>query len=223
MSKKVLGIYGAGGLGREVLELAKIINNKENRWDSFIFVDDDDEIIAKEINGIRVFGYKEAMEKYGSLLEISVGIGEPVIREKIYKKIADEGITLPTLIHPDIYIPDTTAIGYGVTIQYGCFISCNITIKDYVYIQPQCNIGHDVVLDEGCIVSSFGNIAGNVSIGENTYLAMSTTIKEGVRIGNYDIIGMGSVVYKDIPDSMIAMGNPARPMKNNNEKRVFKN
>ncbi len=36
----VLAIYGAGGLGREVLELAKIINKKEKLWDSFIFIVD---------------------------------------------------------------------------------------------------------------------------------------------------------------------------------------
>jgi acetyltransferase-like isoleucine patch superfamily enzyme len=33
---------------------------------------------------------------------------------------------------------------------------------------------------------------------------------------------MYSAVYKDIPDEMIAMGNPARPMKRNEERRVFK-
>jgi acetyltransferase-like isoleucine patch superfamily enzyme len=33
---------------------------------------------------------------------------------------------------------------------------------------------------------------------------------------------MGSVVYNDIPDQMIALGNPARPMRRNDEKKVFK-
>ena len=36
----ILGIYGAGGHGREVLELAEIINNKNSRWDKIIFIDD---------------------------------------------------------------------------------------------------------------------------------------------------------------------------------------
>lgn len=36
----VLGIYGSGGLGREVLELAKQINAISNRWSKIIFIDD---------------------------------------------------------------------------------------------------------------------------------------------------------------------------------------
>ena len=35
----ILGIYGAGGLGREVYELAKIINSCNNRWDQIFFID----------------------------------------------------------------------------------------------------------------------------------------------------------------------------------------
>ena len=39
--KMVLGIYGAGGLGREVFELACVINEKNEQWSEIIFIDDD--------------------------------------------------------------------------------------------------------------------------------------------------------------------------------------
>ena len=51
---------------------------------------------------------------------------------------------------------------------------------------------------------------------------MAAQIKEGLVIGSEVIVGMGSVVHYDIPDGMIALGNPARPMRRNVEKRVFK-
>ena len=47
-------------------------------------------------------------------------------------------------------------------------------------------------------------------------------VKERVNIGNYSIVGMGSIVYKDIPDEMIALGNPARPIARNTDRIVFK-
>jgi acetyltransferase-like isoleucine patch superfamily enzyme len=65
-------------------------------------------------------------------------------------------------------------------------------------------------------------LAGAVTIGRYTYVGMTVAIKEKVSVGDYAIIGMYSAVYKDIPDEMIAMGNPARPMKRNEERRVFK-
>ena len=66
---------------------------------------------------------------------------------------------------------------------------------------------------------SFG---GDVELGRYAYIGMRSTIKEHVKIGAHSIIGMCSAVYKDIPDKMIAMGNPARPMKKNEEGRVYK-
>jgi len=42
-----------------------------------------------------------------------------------------------------------------------------------------------------------------------------------VKIGDSSIIGMGSVVYKDIPDEVIALGNPARVARKNEDKKVF--
>ena len=218
MSGKILGIWGAGGLGREVLELAEIINGTDKFWDDFVFIVDG--VTTCEVNGIKVMEYADA-KKSISGLEVAMGIGEPAVREEKFNLLKEDGIATPSLIHPSVHIPKTTCIGQGVVIQYGCFISCNASIGDYVYIQPHCNIGHDDKLAEGCIVSGFGNIAGNVSIGKYTYLGLSAAVKEGVNIGDNTIIGMGSVVYKDVPDEMVAMGNPARPIARNTDRKVF--
>ena len=216
----ILGIYGAGGLGREVLELSRIINRREERWTGFIFIDDGD--VPEIINGIKVHQYEEAKKQFSSELEIVLAIGEPIIRKRILNTIRNDGIRTPTLIHPDVYIPETTEIGTGVIIQYGCFISCNVKIEDYVFIQPQVNVGHDDVLMEGCMLSGFVNLGGVVTVGKYTYIGLSSCVKQGIRIGNFSIISMGSVVYKDIPDEMIAVGNPARPMKKNDKLHIFK-
>jgi sugar O-acyltransferase (sialic acid O-acetyltransferase NeuD family) len=215
----VLGIYGAGGLGREVLELAGVINERTNRWEDFIFID------AKPrdtVNAVKVYSDADAFARFSGNLEVAMGIGEPATRERLFAKLKDEGIEMATLIHPDVHIPKTTKIGKGVTIQAGCFVSCNVEIEDYVYVQPQVNIGHDDVLKEGCMLSGMSNLAGAVSVGRYSYVGLSSAIREGVSIGDYAIIGMYSAVYKDIPDEMIAMGNPARPMKKNEERHVFK-
>lgn len=216
----ILGIYGAGGLGREVLELARIINGRVKTWEDFIFIIDGEP--GNDVNGVKVYSYSDAIERFNGRLEVSMGIGEPAVREKLFAKLKKDGIEAATLIHPDVYVPDTTVIGKGVTIQMGNFISCNVKIEDYVYIQPHTNIGHNDVLKKGCVISGFCNLAGGVTVGEFTYLGISSCYKEGVSIGNYTIVGMGSAVYKDIPDEMIAMGNPARPMKKNEDRHVFK-
>lgn len=215
----VLGIYGAGGLGREVLDLARIINGRVKIWEDFIFIDGEP---GNDVNGVKVYSYNEAIEQFRGKLEVSMGIGEPAVREKLFTKLEKDGIEVATLIHPDVYVPDTTVIGKGVTIQMGNFISCNVKIEDYVYIQPHANISHNDVLKKGCMVSGFCNLAGGVTVGEFTYLGISSCYKEGISIGDYTIVSMGSVVHKDVPAEVIVMGNPARPIMKNEDRHVFK-
>lgn len=220
MGGKILGIYGAGGLGREVLELSRIINEKNHQWESFVFIVDGD---AKgSANGVPILKYEDALETYGESLDVTVAIGEPAIREQKFAQLKKGGVHTPTLVHPDVHIPDSTKIGTGVTIQYGCFISCNVTIEDGVFLQPQCNIGHDDILREGCMVSGICNLGGAVTIGRHSYVGISAVIKQGLSIGEYAIIGMGTIVNSDVMDGVIALGNPARVIARNTDRRVFR-
>jgi sugar O-acyltransferase (sialic acid O-acetyltransferase NeuD family) len=215
----ILGIIGAGGLARELLELAKIINSSEKRWDDFVFIDVKP---GDDVNGVNVISYEQALEKFSGELEATVGIGEPATRKRVFGELERDGIEVATLIHPDVYIPDTTTVGKGVTIQMGVFVSCNVTIEDYAIIQPHANIAHDDVLKKGSTVSAFCNLGGNVTIGEYAYLGLSACVKQGLSVGGDSIVGMGAVVCESVPNEVVAFGNPARIEKKNEEHRVFK-
>jgi sugar O-acyltransferase (sialic acid O-acetyltransferase NeuD family) len=215
----ILGIIGAGGLARELLELAKIINSSEKRWDDFVFIDVKP---GDDVNGVNVISYEQALEKFSGELEATVGIGEPATRKRVFGELERDGIEVATLIHPDVYIPNTTTVGKGVTIQMGVFVSCNVTIEDYAIIQPHANIAHDDVLKKGSTVSAFCNLGGNVTIGEYAYLGLSACVKQGLSVGGDSIVGMGAVVCESVPNEVVAFGNPARIEKKNKEHRVFK-
>ena len=126
MINKVLGIWGAGGLGREVLELAKIINGRDKRWDGFVFIVDG--AAVSEVNGAKVIEYEDAKKKFDGL-EVIIGIGEPAVREEKFNLLKNDGIATPSLIHPDVHIPDTTKIGdrYTVRMLYFFQYNCEIT------------------------------------------------------------------------------------------------
>jgi len=217
----ILGIYGAGGLGREVLEIAQKINTIEHKWSMILFIDDVK--TQKLINNTTVASFAEISKIYKNHeLEIVISNGEPSLRELLYKRIISAGYCLCTLIHPTTNISSHTNIGAGSIICFGVFISCNAKIGENVVIMPNSNIGHDCIIENNCVVCGMANVSGNVRVGEKSFIGLSSSIKQETYIGSNVIIGMGSVVVRDVHDGMIAMGNPAREIKENEENRVFK-
>jgi sugar O-acyltransferase (sialic acid O-acetyltransferase NeuD family) len=217
----ILGIYGAGGLGREVFELADTINQSSKRWSKIIFIDDSENI--KDLRKIPIYTFSELQKSnLQEDIEVCIAIGEPAIRAILYEKLITNEIQIATLIHPDVSIPESTNIGIGTIICKFVSITCDIHIGNNVYIHPMTCIGHDAQIGKNSVISSFVDVAGNCIVGNETFLAMNVIIKQGISVGDKTIVGLASVVHRDIPDSVIALGNPARPMKNNEKQKVFK-
>lgn len=52
-----------------------------------------------------------------------------------------------------------------------------------------------------------------INIGENVWIGANATVLSGVTIGKNSVIGAGSVVTKDIPENVVAVGNPCRVLR----------
>lgn len=88
--------------------------------------------------------------------------------------------------------------------------AAKVTIGDDVFIGPRVSIftaSHPIDPD---VRRKEYEIAKEVSIGNDVWIGGNTVINPGVSIGNNVVIGSGSVVTKNIPDNVIAAGNPCR-------------
>lgn len=214
-----LGIVGAGGLGREVYIVAKKINAVKHRWDEIFFMDTNRSIT--EVLGVRCLDVDEAMQTIDDL-EVVVAIGEPRIREKVYNDIHNGGKELATLIHPGVYIDETTTIGKGCIICEGVTITSCVEIGDNTFVHPHAVIGHDIKIGKHCMIGANSEIGGANVIGDRSYFGFMSGTKELLTIGQDVICSAGAIVFRDLPDGVIAVGNPARIMKNNDDKTVFR-
>ena len=217
---KILAIYGHGGLGREVSELARCIQEKESRWQRTIFVDDLTQ--PNSLVDLDLLTFEEVQRKYSSdEIEFSIAVGEPAVRADLYESVSQRGYPLVALIHPSVTVPRDTSIGAGAIICQGCFISCGVVVGRNVLLQPNLSVGHDCNIGDHSVLSTFVSLAGACRVGARSYLGMSVPVKENTTIGDDVIVGMGSVVVRSIDSGVVALGNPARPMSVNDKKRVF--
>ena len=117
---------------------------------------------------------------------------------------------------------------YGKQISIGkrFFANFNLTILDEapVNIGDDCFIGPNVSIYTACHSTdpaernSRKEWALSVTIGDNVWIGGSVTILPGVKIGSNVTIGAGSVVVKDIPSDVVAVGNPCRVIKKQRQK-----
>lgn len=131
---------------------------------------------------------------------------------KIVKKLL--GKSDGAFINPPFYCDYGTHIEVGKNFfaNYNCTILdvAKVTIGDNCQLAPNVAIytaGHPVHPDTRNSGYEYGI---SVTIGDNVWIGGNSVICPGVRIGSNTVIGAGSVVTKDIPDWVIAAGNPCR-------------
>ncbi len=217
----LLAIYGAHGLAREVYIIARKINQIHHRWSEYCFIDDINEIA--EVNEVKVYKFSELMkERKNNDIEVVIAVGEPGVRDFMYQRVKDEGVRLATLIHPGVYIDETTTVSEGVVIAEGVTITDNVEIGANTYIQSHAVIGHDIKIGQHTVIGSNCQIGGGDYIGDRVFMGFLSGTTDHISIGNDSVISAGAIVFRELPEGVVALGNPARIMKKNELKKVFK-
>lgn len=206
-------IIGAKGFAKEVLEVLHQNNQSEN----IAFYDDvnhdigdflyDKFPILKNENQVKDF-----FNKSGNAF--TIGIGNPHLRYKLYTKFKDLGGAFTSTISPFTKIGNFgNKIAEGSNIMTSSILTNDITIEKGVLINLLCTIGHDTIIEKFVELCPNVNISGNCFIGAYSFIGTNATVLPNLKIGKNVIIGAGSVVTKDIPDNVMAVGIPAKMIK----------
>lgn len=107
-----------------------------------------------------------------------------------------------------VVIEDDVQIGALTVIARGAID--NTIIKRGSKIDNSSFISHNVVVGEDTFVVGESIMFGSSSTGKQVFISGNSTIRDGRHIGDNAIIGMGSVVVKDVDDGSVVKGNPAR-------------
>jgi acetyltransferase-like isoleucine patch superfamily enzyme len=118
------------------------------------------------------------------------------------------------IIGKGVYIDTGVTLGDNVKIQNYVSVYHGVTIEDGVFVGPHVCFTNDLkpraVNPDGSLKAADDWILSETLIRRGAALGANSTIRCGVTVGAWAMIGSGSVVTRDIPDHGLAYGNPAR-------------
>jgi sugar O-acyltransferase (sialic acid O-acetyltransferase NeuD family) len=213
-------IYGASGLGREVMPLARNYLLQNNLDVSKLYFLDDG-LAGQKINGHEVVSFNEFVSLKAERKFVSIAIANSEIRESLFNKLADSKIDHWSIKANNVVLMDDFTIGENSILAPFVTITSNISIGKSFHANLYSYIAHDCVIGDFVTLAPSVKCNGNIHIGNHAYLGTGAIIKQGkpnkpLIIGEGAVVGAGSVVTKNVPAFTTVFGNPARPLSKEN-------
>ena len=221
MEKIIIGLYGAGGFGKEVMSLLPSILPKlfpETNYDEIklCFIDDDlslSSILDKEVITLTKFlGLNQHKLYYG------ITIADPTTRKFIASKLENSSAKALKLIFDNSLILSNSQIEPGVIIMPGVTISTCVSIGMFTHVNFNSYIAHDCKIDNFVTISPHVVCCGNTEIKECAFIGAGAIIKQGTvnqprYVGVNSKLGIGSNLLENLPNNKTYVGNPASELK----------
>jgi sugar O-acyltransferase (sialic acid O-acetyltransferase NeuD family) len=215
-----LVIVGAGGHGREVLDVVEAVNaasverSGEPVWRVLGFADDR-LVVGEPLERLR----RRGVEVVGTLDDVAgtealvvVAVGDPAVRRDLVERAGGLGLHLaPALVHPSATLGGDVALGAGVVVAAGSQLTTNVRVGTGAQVNVGCSISHDVTLGDHVTLSPGCRLTGGVTVEAGSFFGVGALVAPGVRVGAGARVGAGSVVLHDVAPGTTVHGTPARP------------
>jgi sugar O-acyltransferase (sialic acid O-acetyltransferase NeuD family) len=181
------------------------------------FLDDDTTLIGKSVDGAVVLGTTRdpALLASSGASHFLAAIGNNRIRAEVFGRLVALGLEPWSAIHPATVISRNASLEAGVQIVAGVIINPGAQIGRNVILNTACSIDHDCRVGDHAFVGPGARVGGAVQIGEAALIGIGATILPCLSIGAQATVGAGAVVTRDIPEGMVVVGCPAKPIRSN--------
>jgi sugar O-acyltransferase (sialic acid O-acetyltransferase NeuD family) len=208
-------VVGAGGFGREVLDIVVAMNAAGASLELLGSVDDGDataHLLARR--GVAHLGPVAAFAADGANgIGFVIGIGDGAVRRSIDELLTAAGATPMVLVHPMATLGVDNEVGEGCILNAGARVTTTIGLGRHTHIHTNAAIGHDSVLGDFVSVFPGATVSGGVRIGDGVTIGTGANVLPGVTIGAGSFVGAGAVVTSDVDPGTTVAGVPARPIR----------
>jgi len=205
-------IWGASGHAMVVTDIINLIGE----YQIFGFIDD----INPKRHGTSFLGHKilGGAEQLDWLMENGInklifGFGNNNARLRLTGLVKAKGFQLISAIHPKSIIAKNVNIAAGTVVAAGAVINSGSQIGENTIINTSSSVDHECIIGDGAHISPGAHLGGQVVVGQGSWIGIGACIIDHILIGSNSLIGAGSVVLENIPDNVVAYGNPAKTRK----------
>jgi sugar O-acyltransferase (sialic acid O-acetyltransferase NeuD family) len=196
-----LWIAGAGGVGREALDVALAVDQGVS---GFL----DDAPASGLVRGLPV----KLIDGFPRGERFLVAIGAPAPRLTVATRLVEAGGLPLALVHPTAVVGPETMVADGALVMALAHVSSSVRVGAHAQVHYGATIGHDTVLGAGATVLPGANVAGAVVLEDGVTIGTGAQVLQGLTIGAGTIIGAGAVVTRSVPAGSTMVGAPARPL-----------
>jgi UDP-perosamine 4-acetyltransferase len=204
-------IYGAGGHGKVIADILE----RDPAIGLIGWLDDDPRRHGSTFFGHPVVG---GLGEVPGLLargvrHAVVAIGDNVTRDRVAATLTARGMVFVAAIHPSAQLGRGVSVAAGAAIMAGAVVNADTSIGEHAIVNTGATVDHDCRIGRAAHVAVGAHVAGGVTVGDLTLVALGASVGLCVTIGARVVVGAGAVVLEDLPDDVLAVGVPARPVR----------
>jgi len=203
-------LFGAGMHGQTCIDVVE----KQGDFEIVGLIDSVKQI-GSLVDGYEVLGRMKDLTELMRLHKVKAGfisIGDNWVRKKISEEIfnIEPDFEFVNIIHPTAVFGKNVKFGKGILVGAETFISSSCTLGDFCFIHHKALLGLHNHLSDFSSISLGSLTGGKVTIGACSAVTLRVIVKDRINIGSNSVVGSGSLVLKNIPDFVIAYGQPAK-------------
>lgn len=210
---KDIAIYGAGGLGREVASMIKLINQTApNTWNLVGFFDDGVVKGTQISNFGQVYGGMSELNSWRKELNVVFAIGNPNTLMALTDRVSNKKILFPNLLAPDLisFGPTDEKLGKGNIICLGCVLSSNVQLGDFNVLNGYITVGHDAHLGNYNVIMPGARLSGDIKVGNCNLFGANSFVLQGLKIGQGIKLAPCSALMHNPKNESDYLGVPAK-------------
>lgn len=203
-----VAIYGAGGLGCEVLDILQ----QAGRYAPVLFLDGNPQRHGSIVGGLEVLGGPALVDALPGMgvTRIVVAIGDNAARAAIADTLASRGLELVSTIHPLASVSPAARVADHVIIAARATVCVHAQIGPHAVLSAGAIVEHDNVIGAGAFLGPAVRLGGGVVVEDLARLEIGSSVVPGRRVGRGARVRAGAVVIRDVPAGGDVGGAPAR-------------